>query len=55
MSVEGLQSNPQIPRKENKMAPKSNKKITGKIKLQIEAGKANPSPPVGPALGQKEP
>ncbi len=35
------------------MAPKSNKKVTGKIKLQIEAGKANPSPPVGPALGQK--
>ena len=35
------------------MAPKSNKKITGKIKLQIEAGKANPAPPVGPALGQK--
>ncbi len=33
------------------MAPK--KKVTGKIKLQIEAGKANPSPPVGPALGQK--
>jgi len=32
------------------MAPK--KKIIGKIKLQIEAGKANPSPPVGPALGQ---
>ena len=28
------------------------KKIVGKIKLQIEAGKANPSPPVGPALGQ---
>lgn len=28
------------------------KKVTGKIKLQIEAGKANPSPPVGPALGQ---
>ncbi len=28
------------------------KKITGRIKLQIEAGKANPSPPVGPALGQ---
>ncbi len=28
------------------------KKIMGKIKLQIEAGKANPSPPVGPALGQ---
>ena len=29
------------------------KKITGYIKLTIGAGKANPSPPVGPALGQK--
>lgn len=29
------------------------KKVTGEIKLQIAAGKANPSPPVGPALGQK--
>ena len=29
------------------------KKITGFVKLQINAGKANPSPPVGPALGQK--
>lgn len=28
------------------------KKITGMIKLQIPAGQANPSPPVGPALGQ---
>jgi len=28
------------------------KKITGFIKLQLPAGKANPSPPVGPALGQ---
>jgi len=28
------------------------KKITGKIKLQIPAGQANPAPPVGPALGQ---
>ena len=28
------------------------KKITGYVKLQIQAGKANPSPPVGPALGQ---
>ncbi|MEE9613562.1 MAG: 50S ribosomal protein L11 [Thermodesulfobacteriota bacterium] len=28
------------------------KKIIGQIKLQIQAGKANPSPPVGPALGQ---
>jgi large subunit ribosomal protein L11 len=29
------------------------KKIIGYIKLEIPAGKANPSPPVGPALGQK--
>ena len=29
------------------------KKILGYIKLQIPAGKANPSPPVGPALGQR--
>ena len=29
------------------------KKIAGYIKLQIPAGKANPSPPVGPALGQR--
>jgi large subunit ribosomal protein L11 len=28
------------------------KKITGQVKLQIPAGKANPAPPVGPALGQ---
>ncbi|MHB1399306.1 MAG: 50S ribosomal protein L11 [Trichloromonadaceae bacterium] len=28
------------------------KKVVGLIKLQIKAGKANPSPPVGPALGQ---
>lgn len=28
------------------------KKITGIIKLQVPAGKANPAPPVGPALGQ---
>ena len=28
------------------------KKVTGQIKLQIPAGAANPSPPVGPALGQ---
>jgi large subunit ribosomal protein L11 len=32
--------------------PPKKKKITGQIKLQIEAGKANPAPPVGPALGQ---
>ena len=29
------------------------KKIDGYIKLLVEAGKANPSPPVGPALGQR--
>jgi large subunit ribosomal protein L11 len=29
------------------------KKITGQVKLQIPAGAANPSPPVGPALGQR--
>ncbi|MBW1756256.1 MAG: 50S ribosomal protein L11 [Deltaproteobacteria bacterium] len=28
------------------------KKVIGQIKLQLPAGKANPSPPVGPALGQ---
>lgn len=28
------------------------KRVTGKIKLQIPAGQANPAPPVGPALGQ---
>ena len=29
------------------------KKITGYVKLQVPAGKANPSPPIGPALGQR--
>ena len=33
------------------MPPK--KKIAGYIKLQVKAGEANPSPPVGPALGQR--
>src|SRR3546814_14780435 len=32
------------------MAPK--KRVTGLIKLQINAGAANPAPPIGPALGQ---
>ena len=32
--------------------PPKKKKITGLIKLQIQAGAANPAPPVGPALGQ---
>ncbi|KGF19527.1 MULTISPECIES: 50S ribosomal protein L11 [Micrococcaceae] len=32
------------------MAPK--KKVTGLIKLQIQAGQANPAPPIGPALAQ---
>jgi large subunit ribosomal protein L11 len=29
------------------------KKVTGQVKLQIPAGKANPAPPIGPALGQQ--
>ncbi|HBK57318.1 MAG TPA: 50S ribosomal protein L11 [Xanthomonadales bacterium] len=29
------------------------KKVTGYVKLQVKAGQANPSPPVGPALGQR--
>ena len=29
------------------------KKVTGMIKLQLQAGKATPAPPVGPALGQQ--
>ena len=29
------------------------KKVTGYIKLQVPAGAANPSPPIGPALGQR--
>jgi large subunit ribosomal protein L11 len=36
-------------RKEKSMA----KKIVGFVKLQVPAGKANPSPPIGPALGQR--
>jgi large subunit ribosomal protein L11 len=35
------------------MAPPK-KKVTGYVKLQIEAGKATPAPPVGPALGQAQ-
>jgi len=34
------------------MPPKKKKKVTGIIKLQIQAGAATPAPPVGPALGQ---
>jgi large subunit ribosomal protein L11 len=34
------------------MPPKKKKKVSGLIKLQIQAGQANPAPPVGPALGQ---
>jgi large subunit ribosomal protein L11 len=29
------------------------KKVAGQLKLQVPAGKANPSPPIGPALGQR--
>src|ERR1700752_5160374 len=36
------------------MAPpkKKKKKVVGLIKLQVQAGQANPAPPIGPALGQ---
>src|SRR5688572_30363814 len=40
-----------IERTRRAMPPKK-KKVTGLIKLQIQAGAANPAPPVGPALGQ---
>ncbi len=36
-----------------KKSGKKQKKVKGYIKLEIPAGKANPSPPVGPALGQQ--
>ena len=32
--------------------PPKKKKVTGLIKLQVQAGAANPAPPIGPALGQ---
>jgi large subunit ribosomal protein L11 len=41
-----------LDREGTNMAPP--KKITGYVKLQIEAGKATPAPPVGPALGQAQ-
>src|SRR6476659_9451810 len=44
----GRESRPSAP-KESHMA----KKVVGLIKLQVPAGKANPSPPIGPALGQR--
>src|SRR5207244_9620737 len=37
------------PLQEHRMA----KKVTGYVKLQVPAGSANPSPPIGPALGQR--
>lgn len=36
----------------NRESEKMAKKISGYIKLQVPAGKANPAPPIGPALGQ---
>lgn len=35
------------------MSKKSTKEVLGLIKLQVPSGKANPAPPIGPALGQK--
>jgi large subunit ribosomal protein L11 len=35
------------------MAPKSSKKVAGFVKLQVPAGKANPSPPIGTVLGPR--
>src|ERR1700730_3943184 len=40
------------PRKEQLHVMAPEKKVAGLIKLQIQAGQANPAPPVGPALGQ---
>ena len=37
----------------NHAEPQHSKKIVGYVKLQVPAGKANPSPPIGPALGQR--
>ena len=34
------------------VAPKRKKEVVAKVKLEIMAGKANPAPPIGPALGQ---
>ena len=47
----GSAANTLIKDPERAMPPKK-KKVTGLIKLQINAGAANPAPPVGPALGQ---
>src|SRR6185437_10058140 len=48
-ATSGIESTHQ--KKRRSMPPKS-KKLTAIIKLQIQAGAANPAPPVGPALGQ---
>jgi large subunit ribosomal protein L11 len=42
----------QQPGEERRMSKRVAKKINAVVKLQVPAGKANPSPPVGPALGQ---
>lgn len=47
---------PPTPRSHRKNRPPENqtkKTVTGKIKLELQAGKANPAPPIGPALGAK--
>ena len=47
-----MKPSPILPRLRKGGVIKMAQKITGYIKLQIEAGKATPAPPVGPALGQ---
>ena len=51
--LEPLSLNPAGPARPRNRVSRMAKKITGYIKLQVPAGKANPSPPIGPALGQR--
>jgi len=47
-----VEARPQGARQKEEPVMAAKKKITGLIKLQINAGVANPAPPIGPALGQ---
>ncbi|KIZ07135.1 50S ribosomal protein L11 [Monoraphidium neglectum] len=44
---------PRMTSRRNTLVITNAAKVTGKIKLELQAGKANPAPPVGPALGSK--